>query len=120
MQVIEHQYGYRSLFHAKRSYICIILSEDVFETRLRSHLGAHGIDYLIQSNAYETTLPFRDIDLEWIFCFVAKRIGCTQDVLQLKDDQIYVVLWNRRYPPLFRQHVHVDVVDNLCSILLSF
>jgi hypothetical protein len=104
----RNSYNPRTKCH-KRSNLCAHMPNELFTCKLRPHLENHGIMYITQTNV---NVNIEEDGTHWVTkvgsCGVV-YIGLTDEIIHLKDDEVYVVLWNRCFPP--KLHCDMRALD---------
>lgn len=107
-----------------RSYICAVMPKKLFYDKIESHLHGLGVKYLTQCNE----------PLEWNLediggvngreCLLKRKRKCElflellDDIIEIRDDEVYVVMWNSRFlPRCFTQARALDMDTILLDIL---
>jgi hypothetical protein len=106
----------------KRSYMCAKMSESLFKQKIEPHLASYSIRYLLQSNTLWDLREFGGLEGEiWVTKVRgvgSVRIHLLEDEIDLEKQEVYVVMWRRRFlPRFFRKARCLDIDRIILSIL---
>lgn len=103
----------------QRSYICIVVKASVYE-RLKQLFPKFGVQYIAQSNAAWDLRGMKD--KVWV---TKKRgvgtvcIELLEECIAIDDDDVYVVMWNKRFLPQFFKRARFFDMDVVLLSMLS-
>jgi hypothetical protein len=124
VSVVEMQrnsYDPHTLVH-KRSYMCCTMSKDNF-AKIKEILLRYDLLYLTQSNTLWDLSMFGGRDgVVWVTRKGGENthyICLTNDVINIKDNDIYVVIWSKRFLPRAMLRARLFDIDTILLCILK-
>lgn len=104
----------------QRSYLCARMSKEVFEEELKPFLKSYGVCYIAQSNY---VWDLRGLNEQvWVTKLQGQGtvcIGWTEHHIDLDDNEIYVVMWNKHFLPKLLCCTHCFDIDIIILRILN-
>lgn len=100
-----------------RSFLCASMKRKLFETKIKPFLAAYGVRYITQTQTLWDLSQFGGRTGEvWISRQNGEgvvRIELLDELVHIDDDQVYVVMWRRRFLPKFIKRAHCLDIDTI-------
>lgn len=105
-----------------RSFICAYMDNELFIERIEPFLKAYGVRYVTQTHKMWDLREFGDGQGEvWVTRRHGKgrvRIELLDELIHLNNNEIYVVMWRRRFlPRMFKSARWCDIDTILLHIM---